>query len=78
MHNELEVLAGDVKGLHSNDLEQVVVEWDLDGFKQAVAKLNMGSFEWATLGLCKLKKQIWGIYKCKKEGICTSTLRQSK
>jgi len=72
------VLAGAAKGLHSNDLEQVVVEWDSDSFEQAAAKLNMGSFEWATLGLCKLKKQTQGIYKCKKEGICTSTLRQSK
>jgi len=55
-HGKLEVLAGAVIGPHSSDLEQVVAELDSDGFEQS-AKLNAGGFEWATAGLCKLKKQ---------------------
>ena len=51
------MLAGATKGLHSSALELVVVERDSDSFEQAAAKLNMGSFEWAMLGLCKLKEQ---------------------
>jgi len=55
-HGELEVLAGAATGPHSSDLERVVAELDSDGFEQS-AQLNAGGFGWATVGLCKLKKQ---------------------